>query len=76
MPRSAFIKMTGGELAQIITSVATLLGVIGSVGVSLRNSRKIKEVHDSTNGKMDALIDEVRQASFAKGVKSQKDNPE
>jgi len=67
--------MTGAEIAQIITSVATLLGVIGGVVVSLRNSRKIEEVHKSTNGKMAALIREVREASFAKGVKSEKDNP-
>jgi hypothetical protein len=42
--------MTGGELAQVITSLATLVGVVGSVAVSLRNSRKLDEVHKSTNG--------------------------
>jgi hypothetical protein len=65
--------MSGAELAQIITSLATLLGAIAGLVVSLRNSRKIKEVHESTNGKMDALIAEVREASFAKGVLSEKD---
>jgi hypothetical protein len=65
--------MSGGEVAQLITSVATLIGVIGSVGVSLRNSRKLEEVHKSTDGKMEKLISEVRESSFAKGVKQQKD---
>jgi len=39
----------------------------------LRNSRKLEDVHQSTDGKMDALITEVRAASFAKGVKSETD---
>jgi len=67
--------MTGGELAQIITSIATLIGVLSGVVVSLRNSKKLTQVSESTDGKMDALIKEVREASFAKGVKSERDNP-
>ena len=65
--------MSAGEVAQLITSVATLIGVIGGVGVSLRNSRKIEAVHKSTNGKMEELVAEVRASSFAKGVKSETD---
>jgi hypothetical protein len=65
--------MTGGEVAQIITSVATLLGVIGGILVSLRNQKKIEAVHKSTNGKMEELIGVVKKASFAEGVKSETD---
>lgn len=67
--------MSGSELAQVITAVATLVASIGALIVSLRNSRKIEEVHKSTNGKMDQLVQEVRTAAFAKGRKSQKENP-
>ena len=41
--------MTGGEIAQIIVALATFVTSLGSVMVSLRNSRKIDAVHDSTN---------------------------
>jgi hypothetical protein len=39
----------------------------------LRNSRKIEEVHESTNGKMDTLLALVKKSSFAEGVKSETD---
>jgi autotransporter translocation and assembly factor TamB len=65
--------MSGGEIAQLITSAATLIGVIVGGVVSLRNSTKIDEVHKSTNGKMDQLVTEVRAASFAAGQKDEKD---
>jgi hypothetical protein len=65
--------MTGSEMAQIITSVATLLGVVGGILVSLRNQKKIEAVHTSTNGKMEELIEVVKKASFAEGVKSETD---
>ena len=42
--------MDFGQVAQLITSVATLIGVAGSTAVSLRNSKKLEEVHKSTNG--------------------------
>ncbi len=67
--------MTGAEVAQVITALATLTASVGAFLVSLRNSRKIEEVHKSTNGKMDQLVTEVRAASFAAGKKDQKDNP-
>lgn len=60
-------------LAAIITSLGSLVGVIFSNVIALRNSHKIDAVHTSTNGKMDALLEEVREASFAKGVKSETD---
>lgn len=63
--------MTGAEIAQIITSIATLAGVLGGVFVSLRNgrkadenSRKIESVHKATNG----LSEKLRAASLAQGT--------
>jgi hypothetical protein len=61
------------ELSIFITCMANTVGIVGGLFVSLRNSKKITEVHESTNGKMDALISEVRVSSFARGVKSEKD---
>jgi hypothetical protein len=46
---------------------------VGGLIVSVRNSRKIVRVQEATNGKMEAFIQEVREASFAKGVKSEHD---
>jgi hypothetical protein len=61
------------EFSILVTCIANTVGVVGGLYVSLRNSRKITEVHDSTNSKVDALIKEVRESSFAKGVKSEQD---
>jgi uncharacterized membrane protein len=68
--------MTGNEVALIITSAATLVTSIGGIVLGLVNRTNIKEVHASTNGKMDQLLHVVKKSSFAEGVKSQKDNPE
>lgn len=62
------------EIAQLITSIATLIGVGGSIYLSWRNSVKIQAVHEATNGKMDTLIKVVGEAEFAKGVLQQKEN--
>ena len=43
------------ELAQLIIAIATLIATIGSVLASLRNTRKIKQVHDATNGMVEAM---------------------
>jgi hypothetical protein len=59
----------------LITCITNSLVAIGGVLVSLRNSRKLDIVHATTNGKMEQLIDVVKEASFAKGVKSEKDHP-
>ncbi len=58
------------DTAQIITSLATLLGVIGSFILNWysaktlgANTRKLDEVHTATNGLTEKLID----ASKAEG---------
>jgi hypothetical protein len=65
--------MTGAEIAQIITSVTTLLGVVINGFISARNGRKLGDVHKAVNGKMEELVTEVRASSYAKGVKAEKD---
>lgn len=62
--------MTGTEIALIITATGALVASIGGVIVGIRNSRKIEEVHNSTNGKMELLIAEVRKSSYREGQTS------
>jgi hypothetical protein len=40
-----------------------------------RVSEQVEQVHIATNSMKDQLVSEVRKASFAEGVKSEKDNP-
>jgi hypothetical protein len=65
-----------GEFAQLLTAFA----VVGNCAISFRNSKKIEVVHDltkkvqqETDGMKTELVNEVRAASFAKGVKSEVD---
>jgi hypothetical protein len=61
--------MTIGEVGQLMTGVAALYAAISSN----RNGKKIDEVHKSTNGKMEQLLQVTRAASFAEGRKEQKE---
>ena len=61
------------NLAVVITSLATLVTAIGGVIIGLINASKLTGVHKAVNGKMEELVTEVRAASFAKGVKQEKD---
>jgi hypothetical protein len=65
--------MTGSEIAPVITSIATLLGVVINGFISARNGRKLTVVHNAVNGKMEELVKVVEAASFAKGVKAEKE---
>lgn len=77
--------MTDTQLTIIVAAVPATIGAITSlVGllVSLRNGEKtegvksdLAVVHDSVNGKAQQLLESVREASFAKGQKDEKDNP-
>jgi hypothetical protein len=40
---------------------------------SIQNGKKIEEVHASTNGKMEQLMNVVKEAEYAKGVKDEKE---
>lgn len=72
--------MTGTEVALVISSIATLVTAIGGFVVTLRKVDGVKahvvKVETATNGMKAQLVDEVRKASFAKGVKSETDKAE
>lgn len=44
------------EFAQVIVAIATLVSAIASLIVSMRNTRKIEEVHKGVNSKMDQML--------------------
>lgn len=55
------------EVAQLITSIATLLAAIASIVMSYRNSLKIEQVHQATNGLTSRLVAVTADASKAEG---------
>lgn len=67
--------MTGGDVAQIITSIATLIAALTGTWVSMRNGQKIEEVHKTTNGKMEELVTAVRIAAESKGRDDERRKP-
>ena len=70
------MKMTIGEVAQVITATAALGAVFLSWNNSRKiqdNSRKIEEVHVATNSLTDRLIASTALASEAKGRKDMSD---
>lgn len=56
------------EIAQLITSVATLIGVVGGLYLSWRNHKGIEQIHVATNSMKDALVVSTATASRAEGV--------
>ena len=72
--------MTGGEIAQILVALATLMTATGGVIIGIRNSREIKQVketgektHELTNSKMTQLINEVRAGATDKAILDERD---
>ena len=65
--------MTGGEVAQIITSVATLIAACGAILIGWWNARKIEEVHKATNSMKDELVAATAKSSKAEGLKEGRD---
>ena len=59
--------MSGGEIAQLITSIATLVGVVGTLAIGWRNAGKIDDVHTLANGLTAKLVASTATASLAKG---------
>jgi hypothetical protein len=60
--------MTFGEVAQLMTAGAAL----GAFLLSLRNGKKIQEVHLSINSRMDQLLTAARLAAHAAGADAQR----
>ena len=65
--------MTGGEVAQIITSIATLIAACGAILIGWWNAAKIEEVHKATNSMKDELVAATAKSSKAEGIKEEKD---
>lgn len=57
--------------AAIAAVPPTILGLL-TLRKSNQNSAKIEEVHKSTNGKMDKLLEVTGAAEYAKGTKDEK----
>jgi uncharacterized membrane protein len=75
--------MPSSESAQIIMALATLLASLGALVtsvvsslISLRNARKIEEVHAATNGLTRRLETAANAAGIIQGVKEEKDRRE
>ena len=65
--------MTVAEIAAFATGIGVLLNAVATVfGLmqSLRNGKKIEEVHLATNSMKDALVATTDKEAFARGVKS------
>lgn len=70
--------MTGGELAQVITAIASLVAAIGSsvaLVFGVVNRKGIQEVKQATDGMKDELVKVTGEKNFALGVKHEKDHP-
>lgn len=68
------------ETVDFILRIFTALGVFGAFGISfygviisLRTHEEVVIVKKETNGMKEELVKEVRAASFAKGVKQEKE---
>ena len=57
-----------GELAQLITSVATLAGVVLSIYLALHNQKELGKVKAQTNGMMAHLEANATKVGHAAGV--------
>jgi peroxiredoxin family protein len=56
------------EAAQLITSIATLLGVLLSIFLGLRGLEKINKVEQQTNGVLALVSKKSAEAGHAAGV--------
>ncbi len=59
--------MTGAEIAQIVVAVATLVTALGGVIVGIRNTRRIEEVHRTTNSLATRTEALARSTGMAEG---------
>jgi hypothetical protein len=61
--------MSVGDAAQFMTALAALV----AAAASLRNGRKIDEVHKATNSMKDELVLTTKKEAYAAGQKDEKD---
>jgi uncharacterized membrane protein len=60
--------MSDAVIIALIVAVPTTLTALASLIVSMRNGRKIEQVHIATNSKMDQLLSVTGASEKAKGV--------
>jgi uncharacterized membrane protein len=61
--------------AQLITSIGILITSLTGLVVSVRNSRKIDDVHKTTNSLAERAEERAHQAGVAEGKATEKANP-
>lgn len=57
----------------IITAIPPTIAAIAALFVSIRNGKKTDDIHLQLNSRLDKFLDEIREAEYAKGVKSETD---
>jgi hypothetical protein len=63
------------EWLPAIERMLTLVVALVAAGVSVQNSRRIKEVHISLNSRLDQMLALKGEASEAKGAANERANP-
>lgn len=56
------------EVATLIAALASLIAAVTGCIVSLRNTRRIEQVHELTNSRMTQLVNEVRGGATDKAT--------
>lgn len=64
--------MTPPEISQLCLSLATLIAAVTALFNSLKNSRKIEQVHQLTNGLNQKLVEGAGREGYTAGVTDQK----
>jgi hypothetical protein len=59
--------MSDAVIIALIVAIPTTVTALASLIVSLRNGRKIEQVHVATNSKMDKLLEVTGASEKAKG---------
>jgi hypothetical protein len=60
--------MSDAVIIALIVAIPTTVTALAGLVVSLRNGRKIEQVHVATNSKMDQLLEVTGASEKAKGV--------
>ncbi len=65
-------QVTAPEISQVCTSVGTLIGVIVTAVLTLRNGRKSTDILHRVNGLSDARDAATSLSAFARGADAQR----
>ena len=67
--------MTDATQTAIIVAIPPTLMGVAAIIASLRNAKKIEQVHLLINSRVTELLALTKSSSFAEGEKAQKDKP-